>query len=102
MPTASAYLVQDVTYYSKSGMSEAFKAWRDGGPNRSGRFDDQGLVEAQTEHPHNPLRSGGQENQERGARLRHPGIRWQRVGPEWLTSNISRERVVSPVLQVRR
>ena len=27
-----AFLVQDVTYYSKAALYDAFKAWRDGGP----------------------------------------------------------------------
>lgn len=35
-------LVQDVTYYSKAALYDAFKAWRDGGPACSGRFDEQG------------------------------------------------------------
>ena len=37
-----ALLVQDVAYYSKAALADAFKAWRDGGPVCSGRFDDQG------------------------------------------------------------
>jgi hypothetical protein len=37
-----ALLVQDVTYYSKAALYDAFKAWRDGGPACSGRFDEQG------------------------------------------------------------
>jgi len=37
-----AYLVQDVTYYSKAALFDAFKAWRDGGPACSGRFDPNG------------------------------------------------------------
>ncbi len=37
-----AYLVQDVTYYSKAALYDAFKAWRDGGPACSGRFDERG------------------------------------------------------------
>jgi hypothetical protein len=37
-----ADLVQDVTYYSKAALYEAFKAWRDGGPACSGRFDEKG------------------------------------------------------------
>jgi len=37
-----ALLVQDVTYYSKAALYDAFKSWRDGGPACSGRFDDQG------------------------------------------------------------
>ncbi len=37
-----AFLVQDVTYYSKAALYDAFKAWRDGGPDCSGRFDAKG------------------------------------------------------------
>jgi hypothetical protein len=37
-----AFLVQDVTYYSKSALYDAFKSWRDGGPACTGRFDDKG------------------------------------------------------------
>ena len=35
-------LVQDVTYYSKAALYDAFKAWRNGGPACSGRFDEKG------------------------------------------------------------
>ncbi|MCX6938823.1 MAG: hypothetical protein NTU80_13200 [Verrucomicrobia bacterium] len=37
-----AFLVQDVTYYSKSALYNAFKAWRDGGPACSGRIERKG------------------------------------------------------------
>ena len=37
-----AYLVQDVTYYSKAALYDAFKSWRDGGPACSGRFAEPG------------------------------------------------------------
>jgi hypothetical protein len=37
-----AFLVQDVTYYSKAALYDAFKAWRNGGPACSGRFDGKG------------------------------------------------------------
>jgi len=37
-----AYLVQDVTYYAKRALCDAFKSWRDGGPACSGRFDEKG------------------------------------------------------------
>ncbi len=37
-----AYLVQDVTYYSKAALQDAFKTWRNGGPACSGRFDEKG------------------------------------------------------------
>ncbi len=35
-------LVQGVTYYSKAALYDAFKAWRDGGPDCSGRFEERG------------------------------------------------------------
>ncbi|MGA2063975.1 MAG: hypothetical protein ABSG86_03350 [Thermoguttaceae bacterium] len=35
-------LVQDVTYYSKAALYDAFRAWRNGGPACSGRFDEKG------------------------------------------------------------
>ena len=37
-----AFLVQDVTYYSKAALYDAFKSWRDGGPACSGKFDAKG------------------------------------------------------------
>jgi hypothetical protein len=37
-----AILVQDVTYYSRAALFDAFRSWRDGGPVCSGRFDDRG------------------------------------------------------------
>ena len=37
-----SFLVQDVTYYSKAALYDAFKAWRDGGSACSGRFDTKG------------------------------------------------------------
>jgi hypothetical protein len=37
-----ALLVQDVTYYSKAALYDAFNAWRNGGPACSGRFDEKG------------------------------------------------------------
>jgi hypothetical protein len=38
-----AFLVQDVAYYSKTALYDSFKAWRDGGPVCSGRFDGKGV-----------------------------------------------------------
>lgn len=35
-------LVQDVTYYSKAALADAFRAWRNGGPACSGRFAEKG------------------------------------------------------------
>jgi hypothetical protein len=37
-----AYLVQDVTYYSKAALYDAFKAWQNGGTICDGRFDGKG------------------------------------------------------------
>ncbi len=39
-------LVQDVIYYSKAALYDAFKAWRDGGPSCSGQFDERGSWKA--------------------------------------------------------
>ena len=36
------YLVQDVTYYSRTALYDQFKAWRKGGPTPSGRFNEKG------------------------------------------------------------
>jgi hypothetical protein len=36
------FLVEDVTYYSKAALYDAFQAWRNGGPACSGRFDAKG------------------------------------------------------------
>lgn len=35
-------LVQDVMYFSRAALFDSFKAWRDGGPACSGRFDEKG------------------------------------------------------------
>ena len=40
------YLVQDVTYYSKSALYDSFKKWRDGGAPCSGRFRKKGSWKA--------------------------------------------------------
>jgi hypothetical protein len=34
-------LLQDMTFYSKAALADAFKAWRNGGPACSGRFDEK-------------------------------------------------------------
>jgi len=38
----TAFLVEDVTYYSKAALYDAFKAWRNGGPPCPGRFEEKG------------------------------------------------------------
>jgi hypothetical protein len=40
-----AFLVQDVTYYSKAALYDGIKAWRDGGPPCAGSFDQRGAWE---------------------------------------------------------
>lgn len=37
-----AYLVQDVTYYDRTALADAFRAWRGGGPALSGQFNTRG------------------------------------------------------------
>ena len=37
-----AFLVQDVTYYSKAALYDDFKSWRDGGADCSGKIDAKG------------------------------------------------------------
>jgi hypothetical protein len=42
-----AVLVQDVTYYSRAALYDAFRAWREGGPAPTGRFDPKGAFVAE-------------------------------------------------------
>ena len=42
----NAILVQDVIYYSKAALWDEFKAWRDGGPVCSGRFNEKGAFKS--------------------------------------------------------
>jgi hypothetical protein len=39
-----AFLVQDVTYYSKAALYDDFKAWRDGGPACAGQLTGKGAL----------------------------------------------------------
>jgi len=55
-----AFLVQDVTYYSRAALYDAFKVWRDGGPPCTGRFDERGAWKPRL-HTHTPgYRQAGQ------------------------------------------
>ncbi len=90
-----AFLVQDVTYYSKTALYDAFKSWRDGGPACSGALRRKRRVETQAQHAHHPLRSGGQEDDRRGARLRHSSFRGQRVGLAVVHQRPQRRRACS-------
>jgi hypothetical protein len=47
-------LVQDVVYYSKAALYDSFKAWRDGGPICSGRFNEKGAWKS-TLKTHTPV-----------------------------------------------
>ncbi len=57
-----AFLVQDVTYYSKAALYDAFKAWRERRPCLLGTIRREGRVEIQADDAHHALRSGRQEN----------------------------------------
>jgi len=47
-----AILVQDITYYAKSSLYDAFKAWRDGKSFCSGKFDERGAWKPElSRHP---------------------------------------------------
>jgi hypothetical protein len=84
-------LVQDVTYYSKAALYDAFRAWRNGGPACSGRFDAQGAWKSKlTTHSTRYDQAGktitGVE------RVFDTKVFEDNVwGLEWFTSNISRE-----------
>ncbi|MCK7482584.1 MAG: hypothetical protein M0C28_39825 [Candidatus Moduliflexus flocculans] len=73
MTEGRAFLVQDVTYYSKAALYDAFKAWRDGGPACSGRFDDEGHLETQADDADDALRPGRQEDDRRRSGPSTPG-----------------------------
>ncbi|HPM84972.1 MAG TPA: sulfatase-like hydrolase/transferase, partial [Candidatus Anammoximicrobium sp.] len=53
-------LVQDVTYYSKAALYDAFKVWRDGGPACSGRFDQRGVWKSPLTTKTTRYQQGGQ------------------------------------------
>jgi len=50
------FLVQDVTYYSKVALFDAFKSWHDGGPACSGSFLKQGEWRTSVAEKFRPLR----------------------------------------------
>src|SRR5262249_28563045 len=57
-----AFLVQEVTYYAKSALYDAFKAWRDGGPPCSGRFDLKGAWKPKLSTQTTRYDQGGKKN----------------------------------------
>ena len=97
-----AFLVQDVTYYSKQALYDDFKAWRDGGRACSGQLTGKGALQTEIEHPHDPLQPGGQEDRWRGACLRHPDFRRQCLGPAMVIQRCRRQWLVPAILQGRR
>ena len=56
-----ADLVQDVTYYTKAALADAFKAWRDGGAACSGRFDAKGAFRPKLNTHRTRYDQGGKE-----------------------------------------
>jgi hypothetical protein len=84
-----AVLVRDVTYYSKSALYDAFKAWRDGGPACSGRFETAGGWRPRLDTKTTRYDQGGKpiEGVERVFETRiFEGNVW---GVQWFTNDIS-------------
>ena len=97
-----AFLVQDVTYYSKAALYDAFKSWRDGGPACSGRFDEKGAWKPKLNTRTTRYDQAGKKiiGVERAFDTRiFEGNVW---GLQWFTNDISRERPVPAILQTRR
>ena len=97
-----AFLVQDVTYYSKAALYDAFKAWRDGGPACSGRFDEKGACKPKLNTRTTRYDQAGKKivGVERAFDTRiFEGNVW---GLQWFTNDLSREGPVPAILQTRR
>ena len=97
-----AFLVQDVTYYSKAALYDAFKAWRDGGPVCSGRFDTQGawkpkLTTRTTRYDQAGKKITGVERV-----FDTQDLRGQCLGPAVVHQRHQLERSVPAILQTRR
>jgi hypothetical protein len=88
-----SFLVQDVTYYSKVALYDAFKAWRNGGPTCSGRFDEKGAWKSKLTTRTTRYRQAGKQiaGVERVFDTKvFEGDVW---GLEWSKSNISSQGV---------
>ena len=97
-----AFLVQDVTYYSKAALYNAFKSWRDGGLACSGRFEEKGAWKPKLNTRTTRYDQGGKKitGVERVFDTRiFEGNVW---GLQWFTNDISPEGPVPAVLQTRR
>jgi hypothetical protein len=84
-----AFLVQDVIYYSKTALQDAFKAWRDGGAACSGRFDEKGAWKPKLTTRTTRFDQGGKKmtGVERAFDTKiFEGNVW---GLQWFTTNIS-------------
>ena len=84
-----AFLVQDVTYYSKTALQDAFKSWRDGGPACSGRFNEKGTWKPKLTTKTTRFDQGGKKmtGVERSFDTKiFEGNVW---GLQWYTNNIS-------------
>ncbi|HEY5914147.1 MAG TPA: hypothetical protein VJA21_26465 [Verrucomicrobiae bacterium] len=108
-----AFLVQDVTYYSKAALYDAFKAWRDDGAACSGRFDQRGAWKPRLNTQTTRYDQGGKKitGVERAFDTRvFEGNVW---GLEWFTNNlcpkglfpqyykhVGEERVAVPAISV--
>ena len=84
-----AFLVQDVTYYSKAALFEAFQLWRAGGPPCSGSFNPHGawkprLTTHRTSYDQAGLKITGVEHVF-DTRI-FPGNIW---GLQWFTNEVS-------------
>ena len=81
--------MQDVTYYSKAALYDAFKAWRDGGPACSGRFDEKGAwkpkLNTHTTHYDQGGKTMAGVEQAFDTRIFEGNV-W---GLQWFTNNIS-------------
>ncbi len=60
-----SFLIQDVTYYSKAALYDAFRAWRNGGPACSGRFDAKGAWKSKLTTCSHALQPGRHANSRR-------------------------------------
>ncbi len=84
-----SFLVQEVTYYSKAALYDAFKAWRDGGAACSGQFDQKAAWKPELTTHTPQLRVAGKimDSVERFFRTKvFEGNIW---GMEWQHSDIS-------------
>ena len=95
-------LVQDVTYYSKAALYDAFKAWRDGGPACSGRFDEKGAWKSTLTTRTTRYDQGGKKMTGVEKVFDTKVFERQRLGPGVVRRDKQRHGHVPAVLQARR